>query len=142
MQPVDAVVIYLQHRLACAGLHRLHGIGVLPTVEDHLLAELCTELQAAFPDATVAVASEGPETRCFDVVVAPFTRSLHRRFLRDKTPLVARSGRLHTRAFLFYDIAHRRTDVVLPGRLWAWYARRLAESWVILAGRRIGWRKS
>lgn len=137
-----SAVVYLQHRLARAGIHHLRTIGVLPTVDGHLRDELCIELRAAFPDSAIEIASAGGDTATFDVIVIPFTRSLYRRFLREKTLLVARGRRINARALLFYDIAHRRTDVVPRGRLLPWYARRLVESLIVLAGRRMGWRKS
>jgi hypothetical protein len=144
-------VIYLRHRLHAAGVEGIGAIGVVPTLPRHAHTELCAELGAAFPQATVAdVAAPAPpsgpardvptaDAFALDVVVVPFIRRLHRRFLREKTPLVVRALRSQAPVLVFYDVAHRRTDVVRRDALPAWYARRLLETLLIAVGRRTRW---
>jgi hypothetical protein len=83
-----------------------------------------------------------PDAPAPDLLVVPFTRRLHRRFFREKTPLVARALRLGIPVLLFYDVAHRRSDVVRRRRVPAWYARRLLETLLIAFGRRTRWARS
>jgi hypothetical protein len=133
-------VIYLQHRLQRAS--SLRSIGVLPTVHEPLRSELCAELRAAFPAATVHVTPGGGRAGGFDLLVVPFTRSLHRRFVSEKTRLVTRALRTPTPAVMLYDVAHRRTDVLPRWRLPSWYVRGVIESLIVLLGRAVGWRRS
>jgi len=142
-------VVYLRHRLHAAGVEGIRAIGVMPTLPRSSHAELCAELGAAFPQATVDVVETHPQRSVpafdvppFDVLVVPFTRRLHRRFLREKTPLVARALRCRIPVLLFYDVAHRRTDVVRRGAVPGWYARRLLEALLIAVGRRTRWAPS
>jgi hypothetical protein len=139
-------VIYLRHRLHAAGVEDIRAIGVMSTLPRPSHAELCAELGAAFPHASLDAVEAHP-TRpapatlapAFDLLVVPFTRRLHRRFLREKTPLIARALRSRIPVVLFYDVAHRRTDVVRRGALPQWYARRCLEALLIAVGRRTRW---
>ena len=142
-------MIYLRHRLHAAGVEGIRAIGVLPTLPRPLHTELHDELAAAFPRATVALVERRPprflparDAAVLDVLVVPFTRRLHRRFLREKTPLVARALRSRTPVLLFYDVAHRRTDVVRRNAVPGWYARRVLEALLIAVGRRTRWARS
>jgi len=142
-------VIYLRHRLHAAGIEGIRAIGVMPTLPRPAQVELCAELGAAFPRASLCVI-ESPARRtataaavpAIDVLVVPFTRHLHRRFVREKTPLISRALRSRVPVLLFYDVAHRRTDIVRRGAVPGWYARRLLETLLIAVGRRTRWARS
>jgi hypothetical protein len=133
-------VIYLQHRLAEAGVPAPARIGVMPAVEPRVQADLLDELRAAFPMARVEVL--GADRHPIDVLVVPFTRRLHRRFVRDKTALVGRAVRAPAPVIVFFDVAHRRSEVVRRGRVPGWYLRRLLEVVSIALARRWRWRTS
>jgi hypothetical protein len=135
-------VIYLRHRLEHAGLAAPHRIGVARSVGDRLGAEVIAELRAAFPDARVDFLGGHPGPLPLDLLVLPFTRHLHRRVLREKGALVLRGLRIPSRAVLFYDVAHRRTEVVRRRALPWWYAQRLVETLVIAGARTLRWRRS
>ena len=117
----------------------MHRIAVLPAVDDRSRDELFRELQAAFPEARVDTATGDGR---IDVLVLPFTRRLHRRFISEKTRLLAQGLRTSARMFVMYDVTHRRTDVVPRLLLPIWYLRRLGESLVVLLARKIRWQAS
>ena len=136
-----AAVIYQQYRFQSARLGPGQRIGVLDAVAGELRDEIMAELQAAFPGTDV-LSIDGRGTAAVDLLVLPFTRRLHRRIVRDKGRLVLRALRVPSRTVVFYDVAHRRSDIVARQGLLSWYARRVGEALVIAAARRVRWRPS
>lgn len=133
------MTIYLEHRLRDFDRNRVRNVEVLAEVDARLCDDLLAELRETFPLAAVTLSS-GSREQPADLVILPFTRSLHRRLLREKVGLTLRGLRSRARTLVYYDVQHRRTDVVRRARLPRWLAGRILEAFVIAMGRRLRWR--